>query len=124
MYLQVNMLSKQELKEHILTYIQVGTDVNTDRSTFRIVKSISDEAMIIPKGVNAKMTVTWEMLYKCYQHLFDQDGYSVSVFRSYYPKICDQAGCFVNTIGQIFVLAGLATVNLEKKPFIYKTTEK
>ena len=102
------MYSVQELKNIVKQHIFVGCDVNTDRSSFRFVKKIDNTAIIIPKGQKIDMTVTWEVLHRCYTYLYSNDGYSNHVFKKIYPELFAKAGCYVNTIGQILMISKLA----------------
>lgn len=80
------MYTVQELKYIVKQHISVGSDINTDRSSFRFVKKIDNTAIIIPKGKKIDMTITWEILYDCYTYLYAEGGYSNSIFKAIYPK--------------------------------------
>ena len=97
--------AKQEIKKHV----KKGDDVNTvpginkngKVSTVRFVKCVCDWGYRIPKGENSYMSVTWEMLEKCWNGMVDNKGI-------YDPKaISHKAPCYPQTIHMIFREAGL-----------------
>jgi hypothetical protein len=102
MTMGVCIMTWEEAKQEIKKNVVVGTDVNTKRSNYRIVKRVCDDGYIIPKGKKSNdMKVTWDMLKKCWNGMVDNGGI-------YDPKaVALPAPCYVQTIHMIFEKAGL-----------------
>jgi hypothetical protein len=92
--------------------VRVGTDLNTPRSIWRVVLEVGEggNAFDVKIGENDtnKITIPWSMLESCYVQLSTAEGYSGKYFRRHYEKQAEDHGCHVHVVGRIFVKAGLA----------------
>ena len=109
-----------EARKQIEQTIKVGTDVNTENSTYRVVQQVDQtNGIIVPKSQNGNITIRWEMLKECYEPIASGREYTSQYFKDKYPKEARNATCYPHTVGQIFVKAGLAiqtTNNTYKRP--------
>jgi hypothetical protein len=96
-----------DIRKTISHKLSNGMDINTQKSTYRIVKSINDYGIYVPVGKKSAIWVTWDILNKCYSVLCN-DRYDGQVFRELFPILAYNKPCYVHTIGQIFVVCGLA----------------
>jgi hypothetical protein len=98
----------EEARKRIEEHVGVGDDVNSEDSTGRLVKHLNPMGYIIPRGYKKDMTVTWEMLEKCWKGMVVNGGkYDNTVFGKHYPREKKNSGCYVQTIHMIFQRAGL-----------------
>lgn len=99
----------QEAKIIIKNNIRVGTDLNTAKSHFRFVEAINEQELSISIGKANCISISWEILEKCYQAVISY-GYDGIYFRKFYPIKASNHPCYVHVIGQIFIAAGLALI--------------
>lgn len=109
-----------DAKQIIQLKIKEGTNVNSESSTFRFVKSVdsliesksygyrNQTGFVIQIGTNNKINIPWCVLQECFQMLQCADGYSGISFRKRFPLQATHHPCHVHVIGQVFVKAGLA----------------
>ncbi len=98
--------------------ILVGTDVNSTRSTHRIVREVDypcnrydyagTKGFIVPIGMKTTLQIPWSMLRECFTALSSPTSYSGCFFRRRFPLQAKDHPCHFQTIGQIFVKAGFA----------------
>lgn len=91
-----------------LNKIQVGTDINTKRSTYRQIISKNENEFIVRVSKKDNIRVTEDMLKSCFLALSQSSGYCRKHFEACYSQQCKNKPCYVHVIGQIFVKAGLA----------------
>lgn len=106
-----------EAKRRIQTKITVGCDLNSDDSTYRSVKLIDDERIVVFYNKKRQsISFSWDMLEKCFFQL-SSGGFNRAFFKKAFPECCVSRGktqgepqhhCSIHIIGQIFVRADLA----------------
>ncbi len=118
----------REAQELIEEKIKIGTDRNTDESTYRVVNSIgnirdserygyrSEKGFIVQIGKSNRISIPWKMLEKCFLPLSSDKEYDVNYFRRHFPLQANDHSCHVHVVGQLFVKAGIAR---QKKPHIW-----
>jgi hypothetical protein len=109
-----------EAQELIEEKIKIGTDLNTDKSTYRVVNSIgnirdsqrygygSEKGFIVQIGKSKRISIPWKMLAKCFLPLSSDKEYDGDYFRRYFPLQATDHPCHVHVVGQLFVKAGIA----------------
>ena len=106
--------------KQIKATIRVGTDLNTDRSSYRFVVAVGrlgasaryryrgDKGFVVQIGTNSVISIPWRMLQLCFAALECGRGYDGTFFRSYFPLQASDHGCHVHVVGQILMRGGLA----------------
>lgn len=105
-----------EAKDKIQTNIQVDTCVNSDKSTYRKVKSVDKEqgfVIFIGKGKYSYVKIPWSILEECFRQLSSPSGFNRASFKKAFPCHCTQHPCYVHVIGQIFKNADIARYEKE-----------
>lgn len=109
------------IAQAVLNKIQVGTDINTKRSTYRQIISKNENEFIIRVSKKGNIRVAEDMLKSCFLALSQSSGYSRKHFETCYPQQCKNKPCYVHVIGQIFVKAGLAYQDPDRhRYFLFK----
>ncbi len=113
----------RKAQDRIRDKIKVGTDVNSDQSHHRKVKSVDDEGFVVPRSKNQCLRISWDMLEKCFSQLSKPSGFNRAFFKEEFPECCVREGnktqghlnhdCYIHTIGQIFVKAEVARAEKE-----------
>jgi len=110
----------QKAKKLIEEKVKENTDINTNKSTYRIVKSIgsipdnksygycSEKGFIVPIGRNVTISIPWKMLEKCFLPIASGEEYDGHYFSKNFPLQNNNHPCHVHAVGQIFVKAGIA----------------
>ena len=111
--MEEKIMNWYEAKAKIKDNIKVGTDFNTTNSHYRFVKAIEENKFIIPIGKSSNISISWEMIEKCFQAL-NGNGYNGKYFRKLYPAKAANHPCHVHVIGQIFVAANIAFIDKSK----------
>jgi hypothetical protein len=100
--------------------LKVGTDLNTENSTYRKVVAMNEmieserygyhneEGFLVSIGKTVKIKIPWNMLKECFSQLISMDGYSGVSFRKRFPIQANDHPCHVHVVGQIFVASSLA----------------
>ena len=109
-----------DAQELIEEKIRIGTELNTNKSTYRVVTSVgnirdserygyrSEKGFIVQIGKSTRISVPWKMLEKCFIPLSSGGEYHGIYFRRYFPLQAKNHPCHVHVVGQIFVRAGIA----------------
>lgn len=110
----------QEAQQLIENKIEIGTDLNTNKSTHRVVNSIGDitdserykyhseKGFVVKIGKSNKIKIPWKMLEKCFKPITSGNKYDGDYFRECFPLQAKDHPCYVHAVGQIFVRAGIA----------------
>jgi hypothetical protein len=110
-----------EAKSRISNKIKTGTDLNTARSTFRVVLEVDspisnsrygyreERGFVVRIGRNHNIIIPWSMLEICFAQLSRREGYSGKFFRKHYPRQASDHPCHVHVVGRIFVVSGFAS---------------
>lgn len=101
-------MSWNQAQTQIKAKIKIGTDVNTPRSNYRVVRVVHEHGFLVPIGQSNKIKIPWNMLEECFAALNSLDGYDGAFFRKRFPIQAKNHPCYVHVIGQIFVRAGIA----------------
>ncbi|QFY43710.1 hypothetical protein F6R98_14635 [Candidatus Methylospira mobilis] len=101
-------------KKLIESEIVQNTDINTNKSEYRIVKSIDEEVITVQVGELNYIKVTWEMLENCFKPISLGEKYDGNYFREHFPEHAKNHPCYVHVVGQIFVKSGVAIEQSEK----------
>jgi hypothetical protein len=97
-------------KRHIQQKITRGVLLPTLRNTFRTVERVSETNGIKVKiGATTRIWISWSMLEQCFTAVMTDDGYDTRFFQGRFPWEYYVHPCHVHVVGQIFVVAGLAT---------------
>jgi hypothetical protein len=104
----IDMVTWDQAKDLIEKRVKVGTDVNTARSSYRVVESRDDNGYRVRIGKNNVIQIPWSMLEDCFAALNSESGYTSRFFARNYPRKVDGHPCYVHTVGQILTRAGLA----------------
>jgi hypothetical protein len=117
----------EQASERVIKKITVGLDINTEESTYREIiqtppyecttKAYNSEIGFRVKIGNASsIDIPLSMLKVLYNYSFNKNSrlYDTAVFQICYPKQRENHGCYVHSVGQIFVKAGIAS-DLGKK---------
>lgn len=109
-----------EAKEQIEKKIQVGTDVNSERSTLRKIRTTNyacyssrygyngEKGFLVQIGKKNNLRIPWSMLKNCFIALKSLEGYNGSYFRKKYPLQAKDHRCHVHVVGVIFEKSGIA----------------
>lgn len=112
-----------EAEGKIQTNIQVGTDLNSSNSTYRFVKSVdsvicskrysydNERGFAVSIGSSRDIKIPWSTVRECFFQLSSSSGYDTASFKKRFPLQAKDHPCYIHTIGQIFVKAGLARTN-------------
>lgn len=104
----------------IIENILIGTDLNTENSTFRFVLQeppypcTRQEFLGLPGfkvkiGLTSCIDVPMLMLKSIYeQSIVNNQIYNHEVFNHLYPQILKVKGCYVHVVGMIFLVSGVA----------------
>jgi hypothetical protein len=113
-----------DAKAIIRNKISISVDVNSPKSSYRIISAIDrkcykydyhgDLGFIVPIGASVDIQIPFSMLKKCYEALKSDSGYDGKYFRTHFSKQASDHPCHVHTVGQIFVSAGLAVMKKNK----------
>lgn len=107
-------------KEKIFKKIIQGTDINSPNTNYRIVLEVREDissarygynnetGFVVQIGENSSICIPLKMLKHCYGALGLDGNYDGKFFRKHYPLQAKDHPCHVHTVGQIFVVAGLA----------------
>lgn len=108
-------------RNQIRANITVGSDLNTQESSYRSVLEVDalidsaryayqgERGFIISIGDSTNVKIPWSMLKECYPQLSVSHGYMGAFFRKRFPLQAKDHPCHVHVVGQIFMVAGLAT---------------
>jgi|GEM_PF-2907695 len=93
--------------------IKKNTDLNTNKSIYRIVDDVSSASPFwchVRHGVNNAITITEDKLEKCFKHATSA-AYNRVYQRQVYADLFGEPNypCEVNIIGMIFEVSGFAT---------------
>ena len=103
--------------------IQKGDDVNTHKSTFRIVDQVppfqcerynykNEEGYKVRIGVKHLIEIPISMLENVFNLAIENNRiYNNSVFANAFPKQAKDHGCHVHVVGRIFELSRVANKN-------------
>ncbi len=112
------MNSYEEFVERITDKISVGNDLNTEKSTWRIVKSIDEDRIVVRYGANNYTSLEFVTLYRCYEKSYANNReYSSKIKQTVDPKLPPCAG---RIIGMILVKAFGAKESKRGNLNIYK----
>lgn len=107
-------------QKEILGKINQDTDLNSSHTTYRIVLEVrenissaryeykNEAGFIVQIGKDSSIKITFKMLQKCYSALHSHGNYDGKFFRKHYPLQAKDHPYHVHTVGQVFVVAGLA----------------
>ena len=107
-------------KSQIAARIQVGTDLNTVKSSNRFVVNLrndisskrygynNEDGFGVRIGSTSSISIPFSMLKACYGALSNRTGYDGTFFRANFSKQATDHPCHVHVVGQILVKAGLA----------------
>lgn len=107
------MISWANALIQIKNSIHVSTNLNTPRSTHRIVDDVSSGLSFwchVPHGVNNSVTITENKLKQCFNHAVSR--YNGVYKKQVYVDLFGQPDhpCEINIIGMIFFVSGFAKV--------------
>jgi len=111
-----------EAKKQIEKEIQVGTDVNSERSKLRKILRTNYRCDSSSYGYNGEkgflvrisnyeannLKIPWSMLENCFRALHSSEGYNTYYFRNKYPRQREGHPCHVHVVGAIFEKSGVA----------------
>ncbi|MBA3614273.1 MAG: hypothetical protein H0W49_15460 [Nitrospirales bacterium] len=107
-------------QQKILRKITQGTDLNSSDTAYRTVLEVRADisstryeykkeiGFIVRIGENSSIKIPLTMLETCYGALSLHGNYDGKFFRNHYPLQAKDHPCHVHTVGQVFVVAGLA----------------
>ena len=110
----------EEAKELIKENILVGTDLNTEASSLRVILEPDHNCTKYDYGGEKgflvrisnqdrdNLDIPWSMLKTCFEGLKSEEGYNTTFFGQYYSTQQYQHGCHVHVVGMIFTKAGIA----------------
>jgi hypothetical protein len=113
-------MNQQEIIEKLKSKLNVGLDINTKKSSLRSIINIppykcsntfkNEEGYKVKIAENTNIDIPLSMIINIYKYSFNKNRriYETYVFRELYPKQSSNHGCYVHSIGQIFVKAGIA----------------
>lgn len=111
-----------QAQNKIKANIKVETNIDTPESNYRLIKEVNDkDGFKIQIGKSNNIKIPWSMLKQCFYVLVTPDGYDGNFFRKRFPG---RKGCYVHSIGQIFVEAGIAKAEDKHKYRIRKALPK
>jgi len=108
-----------EAREWIRQRTRVGTDVNSPRSTRRVVEALgplaagdrygyrAETGFLVRIGESNSIRIPWTMLETCFSALQTGPGYDGAFFRKHFPVQARDHPCHVHVVGQIFPRSGL-----------------
>ena len=100
-----------QAQNKIKANIKVNTNINTVKSHYRFVKEMDNNrgfAILIGKSKNSHINISWHILRKCFDALASSNGYDGTFFKKQFSAKAKNHPCYVHSIGQIFVKAGIA----------------
>ena len=109
-----------QAKNKILKKIVHGTDLNSVNTTYRIVLAVrqnissarygykNETGFAVQIGKNNSIFIPISMLEKCFGAFDLQGNYDGNFFRNHFPLQAKDHPCHVHTVGQMFVVAGVA----------------
>jgi len=109
----------EEIKTVITNSILVGQDINTHRSTFRIVEKAPPyqcgrydynqaEGFLVRIGRNSNVEIPMTMLERLFNSSLNNNNiYNSTIFRNRYPKQKKDHPCHIHSVGKIFEYAGI-----------------
>lgn len=112
----------KEAQCRIEVHVKVGTDLNTQTSTYRFVEGVespinsarygydNETGFVVSIGQSNKIKIPWSMLEECFYQLGSPYGYGSDFFRERFLLQHKDHPCHVHVVGQIFVVAGIAKV--------------
>ena len=116
-------------QRQIRAKVKVSTDVNTPRSSYRIIKSVDSEinssrygyrgenGFVVSIGQSSNIDIPWSMLNECFAQLNSRDGYDGKFLRKRFPLQASDHPCHVHVVGQILVAAGIAYADAQGKRY-------
>lgn len=114
------MMNWKNAKKKIESNIIAGTNINTEKSTYRIVESTNslinskrynyytEFGFVVPIGKTNKIKIPWNVLKECFLQAGSTEGYGSKFFKKRYPLQYKDHPCHVHVIGQIMVIGGVA----------------
>jgi len=111
-----------EARERIRRSIRVGSDVNSPRSTYRVVEAVgplagnarygycSETGFLVRIGKSNVIRIPWQMLEKCFSAVEAGRGYDGRFFREQFPNQTKDHPCHVHVVGQILARSGIAVL--------------
>lgn len=112
-----------EAKKQIEKKIQVGTDVNSERSVLKRILRTNypcyssrygyngEKGFLVSIGRGNNLKIPWSMLENCFRALHSSEGYNTYYFRNEYLLQAKDHPCHVHVVGMIFEKAGIAYKN-------------
>lgn len=110
-----------EAKKQIEKKIQVGLDVNSERSTLRKIIETDhscnrynyngEKGFLVSIGRENNLEIPWSMLENCFRALHSSEGYNTYYFRNKYKRQYTNKDGHVHVVGAIFEKAGIAYKN-------------
>jgi hypothetical protein len=113
-------MNQREIIEKLKSKLYVGLDINTANSRFRNILENppyqcsnifnAEEGYKIQIGKSSTIDIPISMIINIYKYSFNKNRriYNSFVFKELYPKQSSNHGCYVHSIGQILVKAGIA----------------
>ena len=111
----------EDIFSKIQEKIKLGLEINTKNSTFRVIEEIppykctsngfnNEIGFKVRIGKYSTIEIPISMLKLLYTYSFNKNKriYDSNIFKIHFPKQKDNHGCYVHSIGQIFVKSGIA----------------
>lgn len=97
-----------EARRMIREKVNVGDDLNTDRSTWRIVLDKANWGYRVKIGKSNDIKIKWGDLEALWNKLHSTGKYNRDSFENNFPSHWNGHKCGLGVVGEIFVRAGLA----------------
>ena len=94
-----------------LQKIAIGTDINTNASTYRVILAVNETGIKIRVGKSDTIVLDFPFLEMCYSGLLNVDGFNAKFLKAFFAKRYYNKPCTLHTAGQLFVKAGFAKLN-------------